>query len=248
MAIKMEEMVKYDLYKLLKEELGNGSNNLVTRPSGQAIRERIERDVEKEPEGAVIGLDFSKIGVIDYSCADEIIAKLVSRLVSGEYGDKYLFLAGLNENQKENIEVAVERKDLAVVAEMKDGSRDVLGNLNSYLRVVTADREVTLRALVESKLGKLNRYLDNLTEIDVELTYEKVHTAEARNHVDASLLADGSLLLFGERGSIRVWRDGRIVALLDWERAFIGDPMADVAFTRLETLAGWCSVVHHSTE
>jgi len=39
-----------------------------------------------------------------------------------------------------------------------------------------------------------------------------------------------------------IWRDGRIVAFLDWERAFIGDPMADVAFSRLEALAGWCSI------
>src|SRR5512143_1624907 len=127
-------MTKYDLYKFLREELKYGSNNLVTRPSGQAIRERIERGIEKETEGAVIALDFSKIGVIDYSCADEIVAKLVSRLLSGEYGDKYLFLAGLNENQKENIEVAVERKGLAVMAEMQDGSRAVLGNLHSYLK------------------------------------------------------------------------------------------------------------------
>ena len=39
-----------------------------------------------------------------------------------------------------------------------------------------------------------------------------------------------------------IWRDGQIVSLLDWERAFIGDPMADIAFTRLEALAGWCSI------
>lgn len=39
-----------------------------------------------------------------------------------------------------------------------------------------------------------------------------------------------------------VWRDGRIAAVLDWERAFVGDPMADVAFTRIESLAGWCSI------
>ena len=39
-----------------------------------------------------------------------------------------------------------------------------------------------------------------------------------------------------------VWRDGRIAAVLDWERTFIGDPMADVAFSRLEGLAGWCRV------
>jgi hypothetical protein len=130
----IQQMTKYDLYKLLKDELGNGSKDLVTRQSGEKIRRRIERDIEKEPDGTVIALDFSKIGVIDYSCADEIIAKLVSRLLSGEYGDKYLLLSGLNENQKENIEVAAERKDLAVMAEMKDGGRVVLGSLNSYLR------------------------------------------------------------------------------------------------------------------
>jgi len=127
-------MTKYDLSKLLKEVLGNGSKDLVTRPSGQAIRERIERDIENEPDGEVIGLDFSKIGVIDYSCADEIVTKLVSRLLSGEYGEKYLLLIGLNENQKENIEVALERKDLAIMAEMQDKSRVVLGNLNNYLK------------------------------------------------------------------------------------------------------------------
>ena len=127
-------MVTYDLYKLLKEELGNGSKDLVTRPCGQAIRERIERDIEKEPDGGVVALDFTRIGVIDYSCADEIIAKLISRLLSNEYGDRYLLLTGLNDNQKENIEVALERKDLAVTGEMRDGRRIVLGNLNNYLK------------------------------------------------------------------------------------------------------------------
>lgn len=39
-----------------------------------------------------------------------------------------------------------------------------------------------------------------------------------------------------------VWRDGRIVAFLDWERAYIGDPMSDVAFSRFPELAGWCNI------
>ena len=41
--ILKEDMPIYDLYKLLKEELGNGSKGLVTRPSGEKIRVRIER-------------------------------------------------------------------------------------------------------------------------------------------------------------------------------------------------------------
>ncbi len=126
-------MTTYTIYKLLKEELKNGSADLVTRQSGQVIRERIERDIAKEEDGEVIALDFSKIGVIDYSCADEVAAKLVSRLVSGEYGDKYIVLTGLSENQKENIEVALERKDLSVMAEV-DGEKILIGSLNNYLK------------------------------------------------------------------------------------------------------------------
>jgi GDP-D-mannose dehydratase len=127
-------MKMYKLHNLLKEELKNGSSDLVTRPSGQVIRERIERDIAKEKNGEVIGLDFSKIGIIDYSCADEIVAKLISRLLSGEYGDKYIVLTGLNENQKENIEVALERKELAVMVQMKDNEKILLGTLNNYLK------------------------------------------------------------------------------------------------------------------
>ncbi len=153
-------MIKYDLYRFLKEELGNGSKHLVTRPSGEKIRGRIERDMEKEPDGAVIALDFVKIGIIDYSCADEIVAKLVSRLLGGEYGDKYLILTGLNENQKENIEVALERKGLAVMAAMKDGDRIVLGNLNNYLKdtlaFVSIRRKVTAKDLADVRKLEAN--------------------------------------------------------------------------------------------
>ncbi|MBW1614303.1 MAG: DUF4325 domain-containing protein, partial [Deltaproteobacteria bacterium] len=73
-------MHKYDFYQIIKEELKNGSSDLVTRPSGQVVRNRIEADIGKEENGSVIALDFSKIGIIDYSCADEIVAKLISRL------------------------------------------------------------------------------------------------------------------------------------------------------------------------
>jgi hypothetical protein len=127
-------MQTYNLHKLLKEELQNGSSNLVTRQSGQVIRNRIERDIEKEKDGEIIALDFSKVGIIDYSCADEVVAKLISRLLSGEYGDKYIVLTGLNENQKENIEVALERKELAVMVQMKDNKKVILGTLNNYLK------------------------------------------------------------------------------------------------------------------
>lgn len=144
-------MSTYNIYKLLKEELRNGSSDLVTRASGQAIRKRIEEDIGRENNGEVVRLDFSNIGVIDYSCADEIVAKLISRLLSSEYGDKYILLTGLNANQKENIEVALERKDLSVMAEMRNSERTLLGKLNNYLKetlsLVEKKKKITAKDL-----------------------------------------------------------------------------------------------------
>ena len=147
-------MQLYNLYKLLKEELKNGSNDLVTRTSGQIIRERIERDIAHEENGTIVALDFSKIGIIDYSCADEIVAKLVSRLLGDEYGDKYIVLTGVNENQRENIEAALERKELAVMAEMQGGKKILLGSLNNYLKetlsLILKKGRITAKDLSES--------------------------------------------------------------------------------------------------
>lgn len=153
-------MITYNLYKLLKEELKNGSSDLVTRPSGQVIRERIERDISKEKNGELIALDFSKIGIVDYSCADEIVAKLISRLLGDEYGDKYIILTGLNENQKENIEVALERKDLAVMTETRGGEKILLGSLNNYLKetlnLIHKKGKITAKELSEAMKLEMN--------------------------------------------------------------------------------------------
>ena len=147
-------MPAYDLHKLLKEELRNGSSDLVTRQSGQVIRDRIEKDIEQEENGTVVALDFSRIGIIDYSCADEIVAKLISRLLSGEYGNKYLLLTGLTENQKENIEVALERKALAVIVGMEKGGKALLGSLNNYLKetlsIIIQKGKLTAKELSET--------------------------------------------------------------------------------------------------
>jgi len=187
MAVKTEEMVKYDLYKLLKEELGNGSKDLVTRPSGETIRRRIERDIEKEPEGTVIALDFSKIGIIDYSCADEIIAKLVSRLLSGEYGDKYLLLTGLNENQEENIEVALERKGLAIVAELRGGQRIVLGELNNYLKdtldFIMKKKKASAKELSDAKKIEANTSGTRLLNLHKKRLVRRAETIGAEGKV-----------------------------------------------------------------
>ena len=124
----------YDLKMFMSEEMLNGSNNLVTRETGVVIRERLERELMMEADPTVAFFDFSGVGVIDYSCADEVIAKLTSRLLSNEYGEKFIVLEGLSSNQMENIAVALERKKLAVLYLQEGGGWQVIGFLNNYLR------------------------------------------------------------------------------------------------------------------
>lgn len=49
--------------------------------------------------------------------------------------------------------------------------------------------------------------------------------------------SNDSVLLHGDfwPGNI-LWRDGRLVAVIDWEDACVGDPLVDLGNTRLETL------------
>lgn len=112
----------YQIKDIMATCLTNGSYNLVTRETGKKIREAVEGMLEKEPDGAIVVLNFEGVGIIDYSCADEIMAKLITRLNSDEYGDKYIILKGANPTQKENIEVALERKKLAILSFGEDNS------------------------------------------------------------------------------------------------------------------------------
>lgn len=142
----------YDLRDIMDEHT-SGSSHLVTRETGRIIRESIETRLEREPEGAVVALDFSHVGIIDFSCADEVIGKLVARLQGLEYGDKYVILHGLTPTQEENIAVALERKKLAVLMSRPDGGWRLLGTLNPYLnealQFVMAHKDVTARDLAD---------------------------------------------------------------------------------------------------
>ena len=142
----------YDFRDVMDEQ-SNGSSNLVTRETGRVVRESIESRLEREPEGTVIALDFSHVGIVDFSCADEIISKLIARLQGQEYGDKYVVLQGLTPTQEENIAVALERKKLAVLVSRGNGEWELLGTLNPYLdealQFVMARQEITARLMAD---------------------------------------------------------------------------------------------------
>ncbi len=145
--------------------------HLVTRETGRAARASFARELGSLPAGSVMTLDFSGVGIIDFSCADECLAKLVTRLIAGEYGEKYLRLTGLGESQRENIHVALERKRLPALLVRPDGSWDCLGTITPHLRetllLLAERRRMSAREMVglleleltasSTRLGSLHR-------------------------------------------------------------------------------------------
>ena len=101
---------------LLREAVAAPYRNLVTRPTGAAVRTRIEETLARSNCRTAL-LDFSGIELVDLSCADEVVAKL---LLSG--GSAYFFvLQGLREDQHEAIDHVLTHHRLAVAA-MPPGS------------------------------------------------------------------------------------------------------------------------------
>lgn len=121
----------FDLTRLHRRTVTSFYSNLVTRPTGQAVRMGVESQL-MELEGnrgiCLSVLDFTQVMVLDYSCADEIVAKLLLRYVMGDRPAEAFFIArGLQDHHREAIEAVLERHDLRLVAQEADSDPHLLG-------------------------------------------------------------------------------------------------------------------------
>jgi len=104
-------------------------SNLVTRPTGAAVRDEIERLLSESHDRMLTVIDFSQVSMIDFSCADEVIAKLLLRYAADDSPrEAYFLFRGVTEEHWEAIESVLERHGLALVLEQADGVR-VVGQL-----------------------------------------------------------------------------------------------------------------------
>jgi hypothetical protein len=107
-------------------------SNLVTRPTGRAIRAGVESQIAElhapQASRCLSVLDFSQVRVLDYSCADEIVAKLLLRFAGEERPSEAFFVVlGAQEHHEEAIEAVLERHGLLLVARSEEGEVKLLG-------------------------------------------------------------------------------------------------------------------------
>jgi hypothetical protein len=107
---------------LLREAVAAPYRNLVTRPTGAAVRCRIEETLAHSNCMTAL-LDFSGIELVDLSCADEVVAKLLLAVRTAYF----VVLQGLREDHHEAIEHVLRHHRLAVAAVPPDSRPRLLG-------------------------------------------------------------------------------------------------------------------------
>jgi hypothetical protein len=125
-----------DVSSVLKRSVCDLYSNLVTRPTGAAVRIGIEHHLDEIGDKALAILDFSHVGLLDFSCADEIVAKLLMQYVSVDIPRRevYFVFYGMSESHMDAIEAVLERHDLALVTQLGDEDAQLIGNVDGEQR------------------------------------------------------------------------------------------------------------------
>lgn len=109
-------------------------SNLVTRPTGAAVRTAIERQVNEVGEPVVTTIDFSQVSLLDFSCADEIVAKLLLRYGDADGPRGYLLFSGIQDDHLDPIETVLEHHQLALVSWF-EGIAELFGAVDARERL-----------------------------------------------------------------------------------------------------------------
>jgi hypothetical protein len=120
--------LRFDMSAMVRRSVATLYSHLVTRPTGQALRMGIEAQITELGALCVTVLDFREVSVLDFSCADEVVAKLIQRFQREDRPAEAYFLArGVEDQHRDTIEAVLGRQGLAITAELSDGRAVLLG-------------------------------------------------------------------------------------------------------------------------
>lgn len=172
MAEPRRRSVQIDVGRIVRRSVASLYSHLVTRPTGRAVRLAIETQLAEAGETALGVIDLSEVTVLDFSCADEVVAKLLLHYLEEDRPrDAFFVFRGVGELHRDPIEVVLERQRLAAVAQTVNGPFELMGTrspeeLRVWRRVEEAglvggdrwtdvlgeDHRDTLERLVERRL------------------------------------------------------------------------------------------------
>ncbi len=127
--------VSIDLHSLVQRSVASLYSHLVTRPTGRALRLGIESQIIELGDRCLSVLDFRQVVILDYSCADEAVAKLIQRYLTDDRpADAYFLARGVSDHHLDPIESVLARYRLTLVAEVEQLGFTLLGEADPLER------------------------------------------------------------------------------------------------------------------
>lgn len=121
------DAIRIDVGQVLERTVTSLYAHLVTRPTGRAVRMAIEARLQSAGSLSLSLIDLSEVVIIDFSCADEVVARLVEDSARSPTHEAFFVFRGVHEPHRDQIETVLDRRGLATVAETNPGSYQLLG-------------------------------------------------------------------------------------------------------------------------
>jgi hypothetical protein len=188
-----------DVSSMLRKSVCELYSNLVTRPTGAAVRCEIEQELDRIGDRALTVIDFSHVGLLDFSCADEIVAKLLLQYVSldSPRREVYFVFKGISESHLEAIEAVLERHKLALVTQHANGESRLIGIIGLAERKaweIISQLGAGISADVADAIGQskadAERTLDTLWRRRLLIRYDNAYVAVGSASVPAPTRLD----------------------------------------------------------
>lgn len=119
--------IAIDVGRVLQRTVTSLYAHLVTRPTGRAVRMAIETRLSTAGTQSLSLIDFSEVSILDFSCADEVVAKLLQRYQDEPAHEAFFVFRGVHEPHRDQVEYVLERQGLLAVAETAPGRFELLG-------------------------------------------------------------------------------------------------------------------------
>lgn len=134
--------VRIDVRAILGDTLAPLQPNLVTRPTGRAVRDAIEgclKGVGRAPFVSLI--DLTRVPVLDFSCADEVVARLLVKYLKPDRPfDAFFLFRAAGDIHRHAVDTVLGRHELAAVCDLGEEHCRLLGKASK-------DEDVAWRAL-----------------------------------------------------------------------------------------------------
>ena len=110
-----------------RTELLNG------RREGRELADRLLAQLASSEPDSILPVDFGKVTFMDFSCADELMTRVLRRIRSGELGTRFILLQDLSPSVEENLAAVFAIRELVCPKLTKGGKIELLGKIGPEL-------------------------------------------------------------------------------------------------------------------